>query len=738
MLKTRTEQLATTDNKKPIAVWPRIGLGFGLLAIWLIIWHLLFDAAGWFALAMALPGTLGWLLSLSSLAKNKPLTRHALRTAGLGAMILAYAASLSLGAFLPAGVAQWISPVLGKFGAGIALWVLVVGLAVGLVLLRGSRYRVLIVDMLLLNLLAALYVPSQVSKQADFPGAPADTNSLATLFNLTFYPIVIGLVIMLAVWLLGNWFARREDSRVRGVSHSIFNWLWHWTSVVAVVALTASLAQGLILKAYPADGWLGFAGLGAVLLVLRLGNYATSGTKRLATKLLRSLGGVFLLSIGVVLTFFLTTEDLEAVLARNTAERYSMQFWRGAFGDERFASRAPGGLSGVVLEGGKPLAGAAVVLSTVSGQTYSATTGPEGRYSLPGVPAGNYLPMAINGPEQEHSSKFGNPVAAVREGQTTNGIDFTLNAARPVLSESEQPQTSLQIDAPTEITKDNPVVSTAQRRSFTFSNGAAFSSNPATGVLSSKGSKRLEGGIIHEPMPEAGNGPFPLLLIVYPGPANAWEGVSVQLAAQGYVVISYFPNRLLDLQGDLDDLRLLMKYTFDGKMSARGDARRVAVVGGSVSTTYTYLMAQQIVANEQQRPNLKALVNYGGLLDLYRFRNSWERGQVIIDEGISGLEYLLIAFGRPDTRPELYARFSPGFRLKAASLPPTLLVHVNKDIIVPVEQSQLADELFKRLNIPHELILYPDLEHYLDLSKRDPAYTDMLNRTTEFLGRNMK
>ena len=35
--------------------------------------------------------------------------------------------------------------------------------------------------------------------------------------------------------------------------------------------------------------------------------------------------------------------------------------------------------------------------------------------------------------------------------------------------------------------------------------------------------------------------------------------------------------------------------------------------------------------------------------------------------------------------------------------------------------------------IPHELLLYPDLEHYLDVSKRDPEQLDMLEQTIAFL-----
>jgi dipeptidyl aminopeptidase/acylaminoacyl peptidase len=244
----------------------------------------------------------------------------------------------------------------------------------------------------------------------------------------------------------------------------------------------------------------------------------------------------------------------------------------------------------------------------------------------------------------------------------------------------------------------------------------------------------LDGGLVHEPGAAAGPGPFPILVTIYPGEARSWEGVSAPLAARGYVVVSYFPRRLLDLEGDLDDLRLLLNLARAGQFSARGDPASVALVGGSVSTVYTYALARSL-AGSPAGEGVRAAVQYGGLFDLFAFRRSWEEGRVAIDPGISALEYLLVAFGRPDTRPELYLRLSPRYGLGPGDLPPTLLVHTERDTIVPPEQSQLAADALARLAIPRRLLRYPDLEHYLDVSRRDPAQLDMLEQTVAFLRR---
>jgi dipeptidyl aminopeptidase/acylaminoacyl peptidase len=268
---------------------------------------------------------------------------------------------------------------------------------------------------------------------------------------------------------------------------------------------------------------------------------------------------------------------------------------------------------------------------------------------------------------------------------------------------------------------ENPEPSTALRREFTYT----------------RDGKTIPGGLVHEPAAELGPGPFPILLIIFPGEANRWEGVSVPLSANGYVVVSYFPVRLLDLEGDVDDLMLLLKLAADGRLSARGDPNRIALLGGSVSTVYTYLMVRDMAGSAVQK-QVKALVQYGGLFDFFQYRKDWEQGKIIIDPGISQLEYLLLAFGRPDTRPELYLRLSPRYALGPGTLPPTLLVHAGNDITVPDNQSEIAAAAFEEWDIPYQYLFYADSEHYLDTSKRDPVQVEMLNQTLAFLGQYLK
>jgi len=694
------------------------GLGLALLGVWLVGWRLLSDAAGWFAPATALIGVVLWLISLTRQLAGLSILRVALRTAGWGAMLLAAMASLSLGAFLPAGLAEWASPVLGRFGGGAALLILGMGMFLGVATNLAHR-RGILLDLTLGFSLAALWVWTQVERQASFPPPPTTSALLSSRLDFLFVlALLLAFLSIPALWLERQ--ASRRIARSTPGSRLLRAFAIRWAVLLTILGLIGSLLVG-------SNGWYWF-GLPVLVLVigglaarmLAGGDRAASQAGRVGRAGLRMSAWLIAGLLLSALVIFTTSEDLEVIMLRNSIEWRVMQFWRGVAGDERFEARSVGTLSGRVRDTqGQPLEGAAVVLSEVSGQVYSSRTAPDGTYRIERVPRGNYLPMAV-APTYRQGAPTGpaGRVATVRTGQETQGVNFVLERNKPLELAS---QIEMNMGQPEEVSVEHPKPSTARRRTFEFRNG---------GML-------LTGGLVHEPLEELGPGPFPILLIVYPGEARAWEGVSVPLATNGYVVISYFPRRLIDLEGDVDDLRVLTSLAAGGRLSERGDTSRVVLVGGSVSTVYTYLMAREMEGSRVE-DQMKGAIQYGGLFDMFRYRLDWEQGKIEIDPGISDLEYLLVAFGRADARPEIYLRFSPRYALGPDSLPPTLLVHAGNDVIVPAEQSHITDRELSRLGTPHDFLLYPNIEHYLDTSKRDPTQIDMLNKTLDFLREHVK
>lgn len=682
--------------------------GILLLGVWLVGWHLLNDAAGSFAPVTMGAGLLALLATYHPQVVRRELLDRSLRVAGRGALLVAVAASLSLGAFLPTQVAAWVSPALGRFGGASALLLLALAFAYIGVVRRFRRPDDRALDLATLLTVTAVWLNLQTERQINFPPPPTVPALLDSRLNsLAWLATALG-----GVALALRWNERATATAKRPwalVARAYGRWLWRWCAVATVLGCTLATALG--------DGdWARF--LPATLLLLfgtPLGGLRHLNIAAHLRNNARHLGWLALILLALTFAYAATSEDLEAVFARNTAERRALLLWDILIGGQRTIPSATGSVTGTVRDDtGRPLAGATIVFADIAGGTYTGISGSDGRYTIAAVPAGNFLPLAV-GPSHLQGGRGGpfGRVATVRSGGTAAGIDFAL---RPRPAYDTQGNGSLQLGEQTPITIESLQTDTVLRRPFTFANRGLT----------------LDGGIVHEPLPEAGPGPFPILLIIYPGEAASWEGVSVPLAARGHVVISYFPRRLLDLDGDLDDLRVLLNLAASGQFSARGDGSRIVLVGGSVSTVYTYLMAESF-AGQPFAANVPALVQYGGLFDFYTFRQSYEAGAIVIDPGISALEYLIVALGRPDTRPELYLRFSPRYALGPTTLPPTLLVHADKDIIVPVEQSKLAATGLNGVGIPHALLLYPELEHYLDISKRDPAQLDMLERTIAFL-----
>jgi carboxymethylenebutenolidase len=81
-----------------------------------------------------------------------------------------------------------------------------------------------------------------------------------------------------------------------------------------------------------------------------------------------------------------------------------------------------------------------------------------------------------------------------------------------------------------------------------------------------------------------------------------------------------------------------------------------------------------------------------------------------------------------------YFGFLPdSVRATAKRLPPTLVLHGARDSIVPVSNAHAMQKLLERLNVEHEVHVYPDQGH----SFRGLAQFDAANRTAAFLRKHL-
>jgi carboxymethylenebutenolidase len=92
---------------------------------------------------------------------------------------------------------------------------------------------------------------------------------------------------------------------------------------------------------------------------------------------------------------------------------------------------------------------------------------------------------------------------------------------------------------------------------------------------------------------------------------------------------------------------------------------------------------------------------------------------------------------------EYYGGLIPTLRDQAASMPPTLIIHGDADTIIPVSEAKDFDALLAKAGRPHEMQLYPGVEHGFnfhgigDWYNRDAA-DDAWRRTLEFLDRTLR
>ncbi|MCA1553855.1 MAG: S9 family peptidase, partial [Chloroflexi bacterium] len=265
-----------------------------------------------------------------------------------------------------------------------------------------------------------------------------------------------------------------------------------------------------------------------------------------------------------------------------------------------------------------------------------------------------------------------------------------------------------------------PTLFDVRRRGFTFVRAGAV----------------LTGSYVYEPTTD---GIYPMLLFVYPCwiyPCSTigWDLLSTTMAAQGFVVVAFSPQRGADLESDMDDALTLIAHIKAGHLSTKGDANRLALSGGSLTSIHVWRVAQLA------RPDtLRAIVVLGGISDVFLIRQRFESHELLLEPPFDvPLSTALLGLGRPNLNPDLYVRYSPVYHLDALPRVPIALIHGGGDKTVPFEQSPHFSQWLNARSIAHELYLYPKQEHYLDLENINADERDMLEKVVGFLQRALR
>jgi len=389
----------------------------------------------------------------------------------------------------------------------------------------------------------------------------------------------------------------------------------------------------------------------------------------------------------------------------NVAEYKVISQWESWFSYQEPDPGQVGSFEGTVRDTeGQPLSGATVLVATRRGMTYATSTDAQGRYRIDEVPEGKYVPIATHWGYEERTSK---PIK-IKPGQHRSGIDFAIPRTPPLSIATDD---SLQIGGPERVWTSFPESAYATRREFSFENEGHI----------------ITGCMVHEPVEM--QGPFPILVMLYPGPALNWEGASIPFVAQGYVVIATGPleERGKDVEGHVRDALKAMAFLKEGRLSGQADTTRMGVLGGSFSSLILFRVLRHT-------DDFAAAVSVGGVSDVFLvlYDTYYQEGyQPRPDFG-----WILMSLGRPNRHPENYLPHSAVFH--AADLPPLCLIHGSQDTTVLADQSiRLADRL-EALGKPCELHLYPGTGHYPGVEDPTPETADMFEEILGFFDRHLK
>jgi acetyl esterase/lipase len=405
----------------------------------------------------------------------------------------------------------------------------------------------------------------------------------------------------------------------------------------------------------------------------------------------------------VTLLFLITSDNSTIWPVRNTLLYHATRWWETHVGPSQPAG--VGALHGCIHgAGAQPLATAAVLVAERDGALHEARADANGCYEIGGLPAGYYVPI-VSAPGYDPAAirHWGLPTR-IGAGDKAQ-LDATLV---PISLPAVRPGLMLQISAPVTLTWALPQPSLAVRRQLSYDSGGQ--PNQLT--------------YLYTPV-AAGDTPLPMLLAVYPGAADTWEGVSIPLAAAGYAVVAVGPAYALDLEADIAELQRLVGFARAGALPG-ADGARMALLGGS----YSSLHVQALLERDS---GFRGVVLLGGISDIFDMRRRFEQGSFVPP---FGLGQALIALGTPDISPERPWRYSSRFHLRRG-LPPTLLMHSRNDEIVPFQQSeQLAADL-TRLSVPHEAYFFDGLSHYLLADQPSAELTELYDLTRAFLRRTL-
>lgn len=429
------------------------------------------------------------------------------------------------------------------------------------------------------------------------------------------------------------------------------------------------------------------------------------------TKIVRLFIALVIISLAASLSWLATTDHPAIWPVKNTLQ-YRLYVWLGNHPPPS-AEGKTGALQGRVTDSqNRPIAGAWVLLARRNGVTFSSRSNEAGDYEINNIPPGIYRPVA--GAPGYQSVQFGGLFNRVN---IKAGQQARVNAVLPVEPErAVSPGQNFRLAEPATLTCSSPLQASAVRRQIHFTS-AGQPNQPA---------------FYYTPVTTTTTSPLPVLLTVYPGPADSWECASLPLAAAGYAVIATGPTYSFDLESDVDELIRILDFVRQGEFPG-SDGRQIALLGGSYSSLHVQLLLQRATRATRAQP-VKAALLLGPPTDLFDMRRRLENGSYVPP---FGLDQALIALGFPDQAPLRYFRYSGAYHVRG-NFPPLAILHSRTDEVVPFQQSELLANNLQLAGATYEIYFFDGASHYLLAENGDEDTLKIYQITLDFLAKHLK
>lgn len=411
---------------------------------------------------------------------------------------------------------------------------------------------------------------------------------------------------------------------------------------------------------------------------------------------------IFILGFLLIVTLiWLWTTNHSAIWPiRNTVQYHVYTWWWDISG--RTDVETTGTLEGAVTdEADQPIVGAWILVAEWDGATLTARSGERGLYAIDNIPTGTFTPVAT-APGYE-SVPFGGTLGRVTVGENTTTIaNVTLPLKPP---HTITPGTDFSLGGPETVSCQNPISARAVQQQI------HFKSNNEPNQLS----------FYYTPITPTVQSDLPVLLAIYPGPADGWVCASLALADAGYAVLAIGPIYTFDIESHLDEIEQLLAFAREGRFPG-SDGRRIGLLGGS----YSSLHVQRLLQRGQE---VDAVLLLGPITDLFDMRRRLENGTYIPP---FGLDRALIALGFPGENPLAYLRYSGAYHVRG-DYPPLAILHSRSDDVVPYQQSQLLADNLALVGADYELHFFEAGGHYLLAEKADADTFAIYEVSLDFL-----